>query len=923
MTILYLPAVLTLSSLISFFICALYLVLSKTRTSEKTAITYAFFATAYGCYSLRLVCQLLIGRGWIFTDYANDIFYIGWVCALWLGVRAYESKRTSHPALWVVPGLLVMWDVIAHGFGISSLLYAIPQHLAGTALFGMTGLAMWRLYRERQNPGSAALAILFWLHGLSTATYPFTRNTWYAPYGFTIYSLISFAIGMGMMLTALIEDRQELLEEITNRKRADEALRRLNRELRAVTLCNEVLLRARDEQALLKDVCRIGCGEAGYHVAWVGYAEDDETRTIRPVAWAGVENGCLTGTNFAWAEEERGAGLAGEAIRSGETVYVQDSETQERVASRRESTVPRNYRSGAALPLKEESGKTFGVLSIYSTEPNVFTQDEIRLLEELAGDLAFGINVLRTRVERKRAEEELRRSYDELELRVQERTEELRRQAELLDLSHEAILVKDLNNRIVFWSRGAEETYGWSKTEALGNVAHNFLKTGFPLSFEDYTSVLMEQGRWDGELVHTTRDGRQITVMSRQALQRDEAGIPTGILEINIDITAERRLEDQLRQSQKLEAIGTLAGGIAHNFNNILASIIGNAELALDEVGEESPAQSNLDAIMRASLRASDHVKEILAFGRKSPTEPRSVHLAPLVQEIFNLLRASLPTTIRMDMHKTTTSDLVFADPSRLQQVLMNLGTNAAHAMPDGGCLEIVLSDAVFESGQVLPDPELTPGNYIVLSIRDTGTGMDETIRRRIFEPFFTTKAVGRGTGLGLAVAYGIVKSFGGAISVESRPGRGSTFNVFLPKATDLPKIAPGTEKTVSGGSGRILFVDDEEQLRLIAEAVLSRLGYKVATEGDPENALRRFRENPNAFDVVITDYTMPGMTGLVLSREILRIEPDMPILLFTGHNDAVDEESAKAAGVREFLMKPFTRRDLAEVVGKVLAGTG
>lgn len=471
----------------------------------------------------------------------------------------------------------------------------------------------------------------------------------------------------------------------------------------------------------------------------------------------------------------------------------------------------------------------------------------------------------------------------------------------------------------MFWSRGAEETYGWSKADAAGKVAQNFLKTEFPLPFQNYTSALMERGRWDGELVHARKDGRLITVLSRQALQRDKTGVPVGILEINIDITAERRLEDKLRQAHKLEAVGTLAGGIAHNFNNILAAIVGNAELALEKVDEASPVQENLDQIIRASFRARDHVKGILAFSTKSATEQKRIHLAPLVRETFNFLRASLPSTIKMSLQITSGNDVAIVEPSQLQQVVVNLGANAAQAMPGGGELVISLLDARFDPARPVPDPDLHPGEYIELSVRDTGSGMDRAVIGRIFEPFFTTREVGKGAGLGLSMAYGIVKACRGAITVESEPGTGSTFRVFLPKAADEVEAVQKNEKTRSQGVAKVLFVDDEEGLRKIAEAVFSRLGYAVTTEGDGESALRRYRDNPQAFDVVVTDYTMPDMTGLALSREILKVRPDMPILLCTGYTDAIDEEGAKAAGIREFLMKPIKKQDLAEVVKRAL----
>jgi len=380
-----------------------------------------------------------------------------------------------------------------------------------------------------------------------------------------------------------------------------------------------------------------------------------------------------------------------------------------------------------------------------------------------------------------------------------------------------------------------------------------------------------------------------------------------------------RRLEEQLLQSQKMEAVGTLAGGIAHDFNNILAAILGNAELALDDIDKQNPARQNISQILKATHRARDLVNEILTFSRKSGKEHKPIRLTPLVKETFKLLRASLPTTIKMEMHAAATDDVVLANPSQFQQVLMNLGTNAAQAMSDGGQMEITVLDARFDSVHTIPDPDMRPGDYVELAVRDTGCGMDDEVQKRIFEPFFTTKAMGSGTGLGLSVVYGIVKSCQGAIRVISKPGEGSTFKVFLPKAEGGAEALAAAKTNLPRGTERILFIDDEEALRVMAEGMLSRLGYKVTTEEDPRSALRLLQDNPETFDLIIADHTMPGMTGLSLIKEILKIKPQMPAILYTGYNNSVDEKRAKTAGVREFLMKPLTRQELAEAVRRAL----
>jgi signal transduction histidine kinase len=303
--------------------------------------------------------------------------------------------------------------------------------------------------------------------------------------------------------------------------------------------------------------------------------------------------------------------------------------------------------------------------------------------------------------------------------------------------------------------------------------------------------------------------------------------------------TEREQAESQLRQAQKMEAVGTLAGGIAHDFNNVLAAMIGFSELAADDIPADSKAQRHLKRVHEAGLRARELVKQILAFSRKSEGERKRISLSPLVHETYGLLRSSLPTTIQMPLAITTGDDYVLADPTQLQQVIMNLATNAAHAMRDGGQLTIGVSSVTFPPGSLLPDPDMEPGTYVKLTVKDTGAGMTEEVRQRIFEPFFTTKEVGKGTGMGLAVVYGIVKSHGGAVTVESEVGRGSTFEVFLPRV-EKPEVGK-EEKTISAmptGTERILFVDDEELLVEMARNMLESLGYHVTVAKHPAEAL-------------------------------------------------------------------------------------
>jgi PAS domain S-box-containing protein len=398
------------------------------------------------------------------------------------------------------------------------------------------------------------------------------------------------------------------------------------------------------------------------------------------------------------------------------------------------------------------------------------------LLRDEAGNIIGSLSSGEDITERKRMEEALRQSHEELEQRVIERTEALRRQADLLELAYNAIIVRDLDSMVTFWNARAEEIYGFTRDEALGQVIHAFLRTQFPVSFEEHMAVLTTEGRWEGDLTHTTKDGRQIVVLSRQALQRDEAGRPVAIMEINLDITEQRRVEGQLRQAQKVEALGTLSGGIAHDFNNILAAIIGFTELLTDHVPRGSREAHHLERVMEASLRGRELVRQMLTFSRKTEQEKKPLRLSSIVKETARLIRAATPTTIGIRVNALSKSDLILGDPTQIQQVLMNLCTNATYAMREkGGSLDIDLDN--FTVSPSNGDPHgIKPGPYVKLSVRDTGAGMPRHVMEKIFDPFFTTKGPGEGSGLGLSVVHGIVKQHDGYITVESEPGKGSTF---------------------------------------------------------------------------------------------------------------------------------------------------
>jgi PAS domain S-box-containing protein len=394
------------------------------------------------------------------------------------------------------------------------------------------------------------------------------------------------------------------------------------------------------------------------------------------------------------------------------------------------------------------------------------------------------------------------------------------------------------------------------------------------------------------------------------------------------DITAKKKgeeqqasLEAQLRQAQKLEAIGTLAGGIAHDFNNILASIIGYSELVMADIPEEGETRSNAQQVVQAGLRARDLVKQILAFSRRSDQKRIILQLGPLIKEALKMLRSSLPATIQVITHMPHEEVAVLADPTQVQQVLMNLCTNAAQAMhPEGGQLKVELYEEELTAGDLVTAWKIDPGKYMVLDVSDTGAGIKREMLDKIFEPYYTTKEPGEGTGLGLAVVHGIITTHGGAIGVSSRPGQGSAFKVYLPESNAHP---PHSEKassgTLAGGDESIMFVDDEEGLCAAWAFRLRRLGYKVETFTDPIRAEDAYRRNPDGYDLLVTDQTMPGLLGSDLATRLMAISPQLPVILCTGYSQVIDEPQARALGIRTFLMKPYTSSQLAETIRDTL----
>ncbi len=482
-----------------------------------------------------------------------------------------------------------------------------------------------------------------------------------------------------------------------------------------------------------------------------------------------------------------------------------------------------------------------------------------------------------------------------------------------------------------FWSPNIDAILA----RPLGSFARTFDAYMALVNPEDRVNVeqaiasVLERGSGDYTSEHRILggDSAERWMLSKGRLDSDANGKPFRLAGTLVDVSERKRadarnaqLQEQLRQTQKLEALGTLAGGIAHDFNNILSAIVAYTQLAQFDNPDHSELQSQLAEVLRSSARAANLVQQILSFSRRHHQERTTCSLSPMLREALQLLRSTLPATIEIREDVAPNLPEVLADPTQIHQVIMNLCTNASHAMQGRGELRLELSRYRLATTAVSPHVELRPGNYLRLTVTDNGAGMDEQVLSRIFEPFFTTKGLGEGTGLGLAVAHGIIKEHEGIITVSSQLGRGTTFSVYLPAVTVAESLIDDALADIPLGHGEhVLFVDDENALCSAAKHLLARLGYQPHVFQDSEAAWQAFQAEPHTFDVLVTDLTMPLRTGLELADDVLRLRPDLPVIVASGYSATLTSERFEGHNIRELLVKPLDYRTLAVALARAL----
>ena len=703
---------------------------------------------------------------------------------------------------------------------------------------------------------------------------------------------------------------QGIARDVTHRRRMREGLTSQAEFERLITGISTRFINVvpEDIDGAIEEALRSIGTFSGVDRSYVFLFDTQHTRLIETHVWRkthprapviSLEN--LTLKPFAWARQR---------LEGSQTIHIPRLRDLPKAASpERKALEAEGIRSLILVPMTSRDNLV-GVVGFASLQEEQSWSGNTIALLKIVGEIF--VNAL----ERKRIEENLREST------------EMYRQ--LTEAAREIIITVDLSGRITFANRACLELTGFAREDLIGAnltelLPEHILQLHVGRNFRD----LAKQQGFRLDETEIFRKDRSLVPLEVSIAVLRKNGRPAGILFTARDITERRKAEEEkrlfenrLRQSQKLEAIGTLAGGIAHDFNNILSAIINYSELLKDNLPEGSIEHTHLTEVLKAGDRASDLIKQILTFSRQMESEREPVPMNLILKESLGLIRASLPTTIEIVQDITADCGSVLADPSHIQQLVMNLCTNAYHAMESGrGILGIALKPVEITADTAESHPSLQKGRYVRLTVSDTGKGMDHQTKERIFDPFFTTKGKNKGTGLGLAMVHGIVTSLKGAITVFSEPGMGSTFNVFLPRIEGASDTSSLTEEVIPTGSGeRILLVDDEPPILKSSKQLLERLGYQVDIVERATEALRLFSADPELYDLVITDQTMPTMTGIELARILMDIRPDIPVILCTGFSETITEETASRAGIRDFILKPVAKGELARSIRKVIA---
>ncbi|NWH05280.1 hybrid sensor histidine kinase/response regulator [Desulfobacter latus] len=944
----YQVTVAVIFGLIGFFVNFLDIEFLKTGDFKISILPGVFFpliiALAWG-WRYGLLCALAGGcqtMWWLWYGDGWGIFYAVPIFTLWIVWHGWWADRRSDSSPWYMtsfaveipfrivcelgflmlfPWLLSLnpppWDSLLLQDHVSSawLRTVGIKHTVTAYLFLMVAYVLLSLGSVRHFFGLSSrraqadtmviyiTAMLFglvlWILDVLT-NYFFFPNTGQTFWGLAVHGASpkelffrSFYV-IAALLVGIVLDRFN-----RNRVRLQERLDHQNRVLAAIRNVNQLIVGEKDSDRLLNKACALLVETRGFYNAWIALTVDG--RPKEPFYHVG-----FNGEFIPMAERLLAGDIpaCAKAVHRSGNVQVKENPLHHcKGCPLSDSYI---VRAGLCVGLNY-ADRNFGWLSLSCPSEFAHDAEEHDLIKEVAGDIAFALWSIENDNQRKTVE---------------------RRYADVLAVSVDAVVATDMDDRITVFNPSAEKMFNCQAQEALGSPITRFCPEDCLAEREQMMRRLHETGEVASyESERLTADGQRIWVEFSKSISRDDLGHPQGINSILRDISERKkmeqeafRLQKQMQQAQKMESIGSLAGGIAHDFNNILFPIVGFSQMLMEDFSEDSTAYQHAREILTAAGRATELVKQILSFSRQSEDKNIPVRFQSIVKEVLKLCRSTIPSNITIHQEINSQCGYITANPTQLHQILMNLMTNAYHAIaPDHGEISLRLCEKEF-CREDIPAFSLEPGRYVMLSVSDTGEGIAPDIIDKIFDPYFTTKEKGKGTGLGLSVVHGIINTYGGEIKVYSEIGQGTTFNVYLPlkeKAVE-PPTAQKT-KINPTGTEHILLVDDEKPIVQMEKTIIERLGYQVTSRTGSIEALELFKAKDGAFDLVITDMTMPNMTGDQLAKELLAVNPDIPIIIVTGFSERINKDTIETLGIKGVLMKPVVISDMALEIRRVL----
>ena len=678
-----------------------------------------------------------------------------------------------------------------------------------------------------------------------------------------------------------------------------ETLQIMNRSLNSFSECVRAITKAQDEISLMQDICRICVEVGGHRMAWIAFAEQDSEKALKPVTHWGEKSCILECLHETWANTERGQGPAGTCIRTGEPVVFQNLQENRRYKPWQEAAQKCNFASCIALPLKNDQ-QTIGALVIFNSQANTFDKAEIKLLKELATDLSYGIKNLRLMVERR--------------FEIDERL----MLAAVTDQTSDGVITFDTAGVIQYMNPSFIQLCGIPAHQGAGASIHDFECSQRNHNFyHAVLEVFKTNTEIKGQFINKKSDGKEYEIDARISPVRNQSDQVVRYVATVRDISQEAKLERQLRQAMKMEAVVTLTGGIAHDFKNILAIIMAHSELALEQNPQDDQQQSML-SIYKAALRGKGLIQKFMSISRQNDRPKELINMEEIVSNSMKLLRSTFPSTIQIKTNVVGEIGQIKADAAQIQQVIMNICTNAKDTMQEGdNILEVSLSNIEVPVERQSLNPELSPGKYVMLRITDTGPGLVREELERIFEPFYQAKGDGKGSGLGLSVAHGIVTHHGGHILVNSILGVGTTFVVFLPQVE--VSDAAGELMKKKQTQGRILIVGAEQEYISEMSNALQQIGYYLQAEIEGREALALFSQTKDKYDLIIADQGLPDMSGETFIREAHTIDPAIPVILCSEPESAIELENESFYKNDNILLKPYATEEMCQKVKNIL----